>query len=170
MPSTRLVPPLLLLRPAALRPPPVLAVRPRQQRLRALATTAPRLATQGHGGGTPAGLRAPRQAATPAEPGEHPGPAAARAAGGGRSEESAPGRARSYATSSKKKKEEKDLPGGEHPQPKILHDDPPAGEEQPEDVKRHNEELERMPERAKMRVDNEDAEKDKVPAGFWSGR
>ncbi|TKX25653.1 hypothetical protein C1H76_2303 [Elsinoe australis] len=53
--------------------------------------------------------------------------------------------------------------------PKILSESPPADQEAPEDVKRHNEEMDRRAERAAANVSNEDADKDKVPKSFWKG-
>jgi hypothetical protein len=66
--------------------------------------------------------------------------------------------------------------GGDKPkgvngkQPKILSDNPPEPGKEPEDVRKHNEEMERRAERAALGVRNEDAEKDKVPPGYWSGK
>lgn len=66
--------------------------------------------------------------------------------------------------------------GGKKPQksyavkgaePKILNENPPS-EEAPE-VQQHNKEMEQRAERAETKISNEDAEKDKVPPGFWSG-
>jgi hypothetical protein len=54
--------------------------------------------------------------------------------------------------------------------PKILNESPPTADEQPGDVKKHNEELDHRAERAHEKVSNEDAEKDKVSPKFWSGR
>ena len=53
--------------------------------------------------------------------------------------------------------------------PKILHESPPPEDKAPEDVKKHNEELEHRAERVHERVRNEDVEKDKVGKKFWSG-
>jgi hypothetical protein len=53
--------------------------------------------------------------------------------------------------------------------PKILNESPPSKENEPEEVKKHNEELENRSERAHEKVNNEDAEKDKVGPGFWKG-
>ncbi|KAK7556647.1 hypothetical protein IWX49DRAFT_54 [Phyllosticta citricarpa] len=52
--------------------------------------------------------------------------------------------------------------------PKILDENSPA--EVNEDVKQHNREMEQRHERADTRVANEEAGKDKVPPGYWSGR
>ncbi|KAL1799798.1 hypothetical protein ACET3X_000140 [Alternaria dauci] len=53
--------------------------------------------------------------------------------------------------------------------PKILNENPPAPEEESEDVKQHNRDMDNRAEQAHEKVDNKDAEKDKVPASFWKG-
>ncbi|KAI4656056.1 hypothetical protein J4E93_000772 [Alternaria ventricosa] len=53
--------------------------------------------------------------------------------------------------------------------PKILNENPPASEEQSEDVKQHNKDMDNRAEQAHEKVSNEEAEKDKVPGGFWKG-
>lgn len=53
--------------------------------------------------------------------------------------------------------------------PKIYNESPPSKNDEPEEVKKHNEELEHRSERAHERVDNKDTEKDKVGKGFWKG-
>jgi len=53
--------------------------------------------------------------------------------------------------------------------PKILNESPPPEDKAPEDVKKHNEELEHRAERVHERAKNEDVEKDKVGKKFWSG-
>jgi hypothetical protein len=52
-------------------------------------------------------------------------------------------------------------------EPKILSENPPA--EYDESVKQHNEEMDRRAEKAHEQIGNEDAEKDKVPPGYWKG-
>ncbi|KAH7380044.1 hypothetical protein BKA66DRAFT_465589 [Pyrenochaeta sp. MPI-SDFR-AT-0127] len=53
--------------------------------------------------------------------------------------------------------------------PKILNENPPSGEEQSHDVKKHNKEMSNRAEQAHAKVSNEDAEKDKVSDRFWKG-
>ncbi|KAG8626967.1 hypothetical protein KVT40_005912 [Elsinoe batatas] len=53
--------------------------------------------------------------------------------------------------------------------PKILSDNPPKDSEASEEVKRHNEEMDRRAERAAEGVKSEQAEGDKVPKEFWKG-
>jgi hypothetical protein len=53
--------------------------------------------------------------------------------------------------------------------PKILNENPPAPGEEPQDVKEHNRDMDNRAEQAHEKVSNEDAEKDKVPGGFWKG-
>jgi len=54
-------------------------------------------------------------------------------------------------------------------QPKILNANPPKGDEESQDVKEHNRDMDNRAEKAHEQVSNEDAEKDKVPSGFWKG-
>ncbi|KAI4943517.1 hypothetical protein J4E91_009427 [Alternaria rosae] len=53
--------------------------------------------------------------------------------------------------------------------PKILNENPPAPGEESEDVKQHNKDMDNRAEQAHEKVSNEEAEKDKVPGGFWKG-
>lgn len=53
-------------------------------------------------------------------------------------------------------------------QPKILNANPPS--EESADVKQHNKEMDNRAERAETKISNKDAEKDKVPPSFWSGK
>ncbi|CAO2648071.1 Nn.00g089930.m01.CDS01 [Neocucurbitaria sp. VM-36] len=53
--------------------------------------------------------------------------------------------------------------------PKILSDNPPAKEDESEDVKKHNEEMDNRAEQAHEKIANEDAAKDKVSSDFWKG-
>jgi len=50
-------------------------------------------------------------------------------------------------------------------EPKILKDTPPAKGSEPEDVKRHNEEMDRRADKAHEKMRNEDSNKDKVSKG-----
>jgi hypothetical protein len=54
-------------------------------------------------------------------------------------------------------------------QPKILNENPPSAEEESQEVKDHNKDMSNRAEQAHESVDNKDAEKDKVPSGFWKG-
>jgi hypothetical protein len=54
-------------------------------------------------------------------------------------------------------------------QPKILNENPPSPEEESQDVKEHNKDMDNRAEQAHEKVSNKDAEKDKVPGGFWKG-
>jgi hypothetical protein len=47
--------------------------------------------------------------------------------------------------------------------PKILDESPPVGDEQSEDVKRHNREMQERADRAYAQIENQDAPKDKKP-------
>jgi hypothetical protein len=53
--------------------------------------------------------------------------------------------------------------------PKILKDNPPAGKDESEEVREHNKDMDNRAEQAHEKVSNEEAEKDKVPSGFWKG-
>jgi hypothetical protein len=57
----------------------------------------------------------------------------------------------------------------DHLSPKILNESPPPEDKVPEDVKKHNEEMEHRAERPHEKARNEDVEKDKVGKEFWSG-
>ncbi|KAF2473166.1 uncharacterized protein BDR25DRAFT_129351 [Lindgomyces ingoldianus] len=52
-------------------------------------------------------------------------------------------------------------------QPKILNESPPGKYD--EGVRQHNEEMDQRAERAHEQISNEDAQKGKVPPGFWAG-
>jgi hypothetical protein len=53
--------------------------------------------------------------------------------------------------------------------PKILNEKPPSAEEESQEVKEHNKDMSNRAEQAHESADNADAEKDKVPAGYWKG-
>lgn len=53
--------------------------------------------------------------------------------------------------------------------PKILKDESPVEDKEPEEVKKHNEELEHRAERVHLRLPKEDVEKEKVGKEFWTG-
>jgi hypothetical protein len=53
--------------------------------------------------------------------------------------------------------------------PKILNENPPSAEEESQDVKEHNKNMSNRAEQAHESVSNEEAEKDKVPSGYWKG-
>jgi hypothetical protein len=55
-------------------------------------------------------------------------------------------------------------------QPKILSDSPPQEGEVPEDVRKHNEEMDRRADKPNEKVTDEDVKKDKVGKGFWTGK
>lgn len=57
----------------------------------------------------------------------------------------------------------------EDAQPKILNRNPPAGEEQPKDVKEHNQNIDQRAEKPAGQAKEEDAKNDKVSKGFWGG-
>ncbi|GME63403.1 Conserved serine-rich protein [Neofusicoccum parvum] len=120
----------------------------------------------GDGKGDPVGENPQKQPPAKSRDIEHPGPpppdvgkgtdaTAAKDAGKGRKSES---------PSSGSQQSSHSIKGAE---PKILNANPPA-EESPE-VRQHNKEMENRAERAATKISNEDAEKDKVPPGFWSG-
>lgn len=56
----------------------------------------------------------------------------------------------------------------EEAEPKLLNRDPPKDEEQPEDVKKHNREVENRADKPAGRATDEDVKNDKVSKGFWS--
>ncbi|KAF2843381.1 hypothetical protein M501DRAFT_924291 [Patellaria atrata CBS 101060] len=129
----------------------------------------------GSGSGDPTAEKPQKQGRNPSESLEHPGPPPPKV-GQKSSENSSSGSSNtdsSKTTSSTSTDADKtqatDGKGEKAPQPKILHDSPPSGEGQPEDVRRHNEEMEKRSERAYEGVENDDTKNDKVGRGFWSG-
>ncbi|KAF1982252.1 hypothetical protein K402DRAFT_424690 [Aulographum hederae CBS 113979] len=142
----------------------------------------------GSGEGDPKGEKPKEQGANPSADKEHPGPPPPKAGQGSGStptkgtaeghntgEAKQSGGKRSYSTSinvgrrqfSTLTRLEKQK-GTEGAQPKILNENPPKTGEESDDVKKHNEEMSKRPERAHEQVSNDDAEKDKVGKGFWS--
>lgn len=141
------------LRPAALRAAP--------RATRTLSSTPRRLAQQDYGStdsSPKAAKEQPSSSATREK--EHPGAAAPDVGQKGSSSASSS----SSTSSSGGSKDSHAVKGA---RPKILDENPPA--EESEDVKQHNREMDNRAERADTRISNEDAEKDKVPPGFWSG-
>lgn len=121
-----------------------------------IAVAGRRLAHQDYGGGD----AHPNQAANQTQrDAEHPGPPPPKAAQQGKGQQQQP--------PDKQQSSSKTKSGAE---PKILSDNPPAQGEESEEVARHNREVEQRFDRAEEKVKNEDAEKDKVPKGFWSGK
>lgn len=92
---------------------------------------------------------------------EHPGPPPPNTKGKG-SQQPDSGASKSGSNEASKK-------GTSEAQPKILADNPPAQGEESEEVARHNREMEQRADRPQEKVANEDAQKDKVHKGFWSG-
>lgn len=157
-----------MLRAAALRP--------------ALSAGAPRarvqvrFATQdyGSGDGNPAGEKPQQQGKRGREDLEHPGPPPPK----GSQNKGATPSASEPSNSDNKKASSGDGnssssssnsgQGVKGAQPKILNENPP--DEQADSVKQHNQEMDQRAERAHEQVSNKDADKDKVPASFWSGQ
>jgi hypothetical protein len=134
-----------------------------------------RWATQdyGSGAGDPKGENPQQQGKNPSEHLEHPGPAPPKVAQGKSSDSPNEQQASSNKSSQSSESsgsgsgKESSGKGVKGAQPKILNENPPS-EDSP-DVKAHNKEMENRAERAHEQVSNADAEKDKVPAGYWSG-
>ncbi|KAF2766261.1 hypothetical protein EJ03DRAFT_377101 [Teratosphaeria nubilosa] len=59
--------------------------------------------------------------------------------------------------------------GTQGAKPKILDESPPPKGQEPDDVKKHNQEMEQRADKASASVNEEDIEKDKVGKNFWSG-
>lgn len=53
--------------------------------------------------------------------------------------------------------------------PKILDESPPADEEAPKEVKKHNENFDKRADRAHEATGNSHGDKEKVDPKFWSG-
>jgi hypothetical protein len=160
------------------------AARPAAVRPAFFARPQVRFATQdyGSGEGNPAGEKPQQQGQNPSENIEHPGPPPPKVARGQSS--SSPnedsGSSSSKSSSSSKPSEQSQSNDGasktgggdgksvKGAQPKILNANPPATDS--EEVKQHNKEMDQRAEKAHEQVSNEDAEKDKVPKSFWSGK
>ena len=163
------------------------AARPAAVRPAFFARPQVRFATQdyGSGEGNPAGEKPQQQGQNPSENVEHPGPPPPKVARGQSSsspnEDSGSSSGKSSSTSSESKPSEQsqsndgasktgagDGKSVNGAQPKILNENPPATDS--EDVKQHNREMDQRAEKAHEQVSNEEAEKDKVPKSFWSGK
>lgn len=124
-----------------------------------------RLAHQdyGSGAGNPVGENPQDQGKNPSEDKEHPGPpppSTGKSQGGGQQQQPS------------EQQPSKDQGGSntKGAQPKILSASPPQEHEASEDVQRHNKEMDQRADKAAEKANNEDAEKDKVGKGFWSGK
>jgi hypothetical protein len=136
----------------------------------------------GNGEGNPAGEHPQQQGKNPSESLEHPGPPPPKVAQGkspSPDEESSSSKSSQSESQSKAQSKSNGDKNGEKasegnkgskgaPQPKILSENPPL--EQSEGVKQHNDEMKDRAERAYEQVSNEDAKKDKVSKGYWSGK
>ena len=138
--------PASLLRSAAIRP--VLSVVPR-------ARQQVRFATQdyGSGAGNPAGEKPEKQGQNPSEHLEHPGPPPPKVAKGQSSsspnnDDSAANQSQSQSQLQSQSSSSGSESGKKGAQPKILNEKPPTEEKQNEDVRRHNEEMEKRTDRA----------------------
>lgn len=121
----------------------------------------------GSGAGDPKGENPQSQGANPSADKEHPGPPPPTAGKGTGSTPTKGGEKTSNDTSSSGQQKKGTQNGA---QPKILSENPPKDGEQSEDVEKHNREMESRAEKAHEKASNEDAEKDKVVKGFWSGK
>lgn len=145
----------------------------------------------GSGDGNPAGEKPQQQGKSRSEHLEHPGPAPPKVARGqsssspnedssSSSKDSSSSKGSSSPSSVSKPSDQSQSNDGaaktgggdgksvNGARPKILNANPPATES--EEVKQHNKEMEQRAEKAYEQVSNEDAEKDKVPKSFWSGK
>ncbi|CAK3916014.1 Hypothetical predicted protein [Lecanosticta acicola] len=98
----------------------------------------------------------------PAVDKEHPGPPPPNAKGKGEQQQQ-------QDSSASKGNDSDSSKSTSGPQPKILAANPPAQGEEPEDVARHNREMQQRADRPQEKVASEDAAEDKVPKGWWSG-
>ncbi|KAI9682797.1 MAG: hypothetical protein M1822_006287 [Bathelium mastoideum] len=164
-------------------------LRPFSHRAAALASS-----DYGSGAGDPKGENPQQQGPNPSADKEHPGPPPPAAGQGSGStptkgtaeghnttgtsssslqqDKAGGGQKRSFMTSARRGAEDSGelrSQGTRGAQPKILKDAPPAKGEESEEVKRHNEEMDRRHEKAHAKVTEADPEKEKVGKGFWSG-
>ncbi|OJD39799.1 conserved serine-rich protein [Diplodia corticola] len=157
--------PVSSLRSAATLRPTVASSRP----MLAFATRSYAHSGYGDGKGDPAGENPQKQPPAKSRDIEHPGPPPPDV---GKGTDASAATTGSKGTSSggggggeKKSQNSHAVKGAE---PKILNENPPS--EQDPEVQQHNKEMEQRAERAETKISNEDAEKDKVPASFWSGK
>ena len=147
----------------------------RQPLLRPLSRPTPRVAFAGRryasqDYGSPEGdmvKEAPKdRGPNPSEHLEHPGPPPPSTAGKseqGSQQQQGQGQQQPKSDNSGNNK------GTQAAQPKILNESPPQGEHAPDDVRQHNEEVDRRAEQASSKVRDEDIEKDKVGKDYWRG-
>jgi hypothetical protein len=152
----------------------------RQPILRPLSRTTPRYAFAGRrfasqDYGSPEGdmvKESPKdRGKNPSEHIEHPGPPPPSTGNKGQSSQSSGSSGvggKSTDASSQQQSSGKSK-GTQDAQPKILNTSPPQDENAPEDVQKHNQELEQRAEKANEKVKDEDIEKDKVSKDFWRG-
>ncbi|KAK0793604.1 hypothetical protein LTR02_013002 [Friedmanniomyces endolithicus] len=119
----------------------------------------------GSGEDAPPGQKPSEQTGkNPSEHLEHPGPAPPSVAGGSQ---------QSGQQKDDGKSQQQQPSGGDNSkgtqaaQPKIFQSSPPK--EESEEVRKHNEEVDRRAEKTSTKGRDEDAEKDKVGKEFWSG-
>jgi hypothetical protein len=170
-----------VVRSAALKPAASLAPRAQFHTVRSL-----RQGDYGSGDGNPAGEHPQQQGKRGREDLEHPGPAPPKVGQGnktspnsdsfnssssGNSTSSDSSKSSSQDASSSSSSDavatDKDVKNVKGAQPKILNESSPK--EESEEVKQHNAEMEQRAEKAHGQVSKEDAQKDNVAKGFWSG-
>jgi len=166
-----------IVRSAALRPAASIAPRAQFHTVRSLRAQQ----DYGSGEGNPAGENPQQQGKRGREDLEHPGPPPPKVGQGNKTspDSSSSSSSSSQSTGSKSSgssqkasgsETEKDVKGVKGAQPKILNANPPKGDDAPEDVKQHNQEMDQRAEKSHEQVSNEDAKNDKVPKKFWAGK
>ncbi|KAK4495655.1 hypothetical protein PRZ48_012923 [Zasmidium cellare] len=135
---------------------------PRSSTTPAISVAGRRFAHQDYGSGEAKSDQAANKTQRDAE---HPGPPPPKAAQQGKGQQEQQPQQSSGGDKSKSNSN-----STSNAQPKILSDNPPAQGEESEEVAKHNREVSQRADRAEEKVNNEDAEKDKVPKGFWYGR
>ncbi|KAF2398447.1 hypothetical protein EJ06DRAFT_532196 [Trichodelitschia bisporula] len=146
-------------------------------------STAARLSGSDYGTDTtdPRGSQPQKQGANPSANREHPGPPPPKSGWGSGSTPTKGTREghntgesyqaqhkRNFGTMAARRAEDRPKTA-EGLRPRILDDSAPKAVDEPEDVRRHNDELENRAERAHEGVKRGTDEKDKVTKGFWSG-
>lgn len=122
----------------------------------------------GSGSGDPKGENPQSQGANPSADKEHPGPPPPKEGEGSGSGPTKGGS--KNANSGSQSKQSKGTQKVNNAEPKILSDNPPAGDNVPKEVREHNEQMDQRAERASNKVSNEEAQKDKVSKDFWKGK
>ncbi|PNS15832.1 hypothetical protein CAC42_4284 [Sphaceloma murrayae] len=76
---------------------------------------------------------------------------------------------RGFSTSARVRADADEMKASNGAKPKIFNESPPQGEDVPEEVRRHNEDMAKRHDRPVEGAGKEGAKGDEVPKGFWKG-